>query len=261
MFGDYVVLRFLAAPLGVGADVVTMAFVGSELSAVAGVGLTDTVPIILLASGAGILLGPAGFALMLILRNAVTIREMETAEIEFAKKIFGNDSLDFGRIRLTNILIGDTKRTVPSVDGLILVNLGSECLADPTRYQSKDYPVAGQVFIHELTHAWQICRNAFTTAIYFDAAAATIKGPSAYHPPPDASLPFSEHGLEQQATMIDQWYAWTVYQAMDVSQRAKLLSYYRAANNQVAADLPSYVTTDGQVYARYVEGNIRLARL
>jgi len=58
----------------------------------------------------------------------------------------------------------------------------------------------GQVFIHEMTHAWQIRTESFVPGIVCRAAF----GPRSYTP--SLGTPWGELGLEQQATTVDQWF-------------------------------------------------------
>ena len=85
----------------------------------------------------------------------VKIRRLRDDEVAFARQVFG-DSLDFDRIRLTNLSgIGTRAFTTPTVDGTILLNIGN-AFNEPTLAVYPPYPVPGQILIHELTHAWQI---------------------------------------------------------------------------------------------------------
>jgi len=110
-----------------------------------------------LAIGPAIILGVAAGA---IVDAMVKIRRLRPEEEDFVKDVFG-DSLDFEKIRLTN-LVGLSGRpfTVPTVDNHILVNIGvSNAMFDApttTALLTKTMPLAGQLLIHELTHAWQI---------------------------------------------------------------------------------------------------------
>jgi hypothetical protein len=83
----------------------------------------------------------------------------------------------------------------------------------PLRSAYPSYPIAGQVLIHELTHAWQIEHTDISdgfvpglmcTGIYNQ----TVLGQAAYHygrPGP----PWSSFNMEAQAAIVDQWFAGT----------------------------------------------------
>ena len=74
----------------------------------------------------------AGVAAGKVVDAMVKIRSLRDDERNFARKVF-NDSLDFGRIRLTNLLgFQGRKFTVPTMDGTILANFGGD-LTRPLR--------------------------------------------------------------------------------------------------------------------------------
>ena len=116
---------------------------------------------------AGVAVG-AGFEL------AIEHRRMTPDEHHFAARVFGN-TLPVDRIRLTNLLgIGLRPFTIPTVGDTILVNLG-EGFRDPIGYAGLGDPdnpgrqTPGQLFIHELTHAWQIDTETFLPGLMCEA--------------------------------------------------------------------------------------------
>ena len=75
------------------------------------------------------------------------------------------------------------KFTIPSIDNSILVNL-DDAFDHPMSYQDApggNYTQPGSVFIHELTHAWQITNNSFLGVLcgmsgnydYYDSSGRT----------------------------------------------------------------------------------------
>src|SRR5918999_6317927 len=93
--------------------------------------------------------------------TAATIkqRHMIDAEKAFADQVF-RGRLPLDRILLTNLVgLGDRPFTAPGPGGAILVNLGKG-FDNPVSYTGKGgdtlgLNAPGQLFIHELTHAWQ----------------------------------------------------------------------------------------------------------
>ncbi|MEP7309466.1 MAG: hypothetical protein ABJA98_28510 [Acidobacteriota bacterium] len=135
-------------------------------------------------------------------------------EVEFANRVF-RGSLPVNRIVLTNMLgMGRRPFTIPSVGDTILVNLGAG-FDQPTQYPGLGDPenpatqAPGQLFIHELVHAWQIDTASFMPGLICGALlnqATTIGGNmSVYrYGPPDRD--FGRFNLEQQASIIDDWF-------------------------------------------------------
>jgi hypothetical protein len=205
-----VILRVALGPAG------WFVFIGEELMAL---NPQLASPDILkgIAVGAGVLLiaGPFGLIPALV-AGAATValsdirhRSMRPRERAFANRVF-KGTIDFDKVVLTNLTHdGGRKFTIPSVGGAILVNMG-DAFDDPMRHKSppdQEYPEPGAVFIHELTHAWQIYNKSFIGVIsglssnydYFDA-----RGRNG-----DTAWPKRDWGTfnnEQQAHIIDDWY-------------------------------------------------------
>lgn len=100
-------------------------------------------------------------------------------ERAFADRVF-RGKVPYDRILKTNLVgLGDRPFTVPGPGGAILVNLGHG-FDDPVHYTGiggadNGLNAPGQLFIHELTHAWQIANDSFTPA-YYCRAASTAAG-------------------------------------------------------------------------------------
>ena len=134
---------------------------------------------------------------------------MTTEERDFADRVF-NGTVDFDRVTLTNMSHDGTKFTIPSVDDSILVNM-DDALDQTMTYTSKgDYEQPGSVFIHELTHAWQITNNSFVGVIcgmssdynYHEGSKDTDR--TKY--PTWTNQPWGEFNNEKQAHIVDDWY-------------------------------------------------------
>ena len=218
LLGDLVEFFVVAETLGVGLGVCVV--VGDELNK-AGATLPGVGGIagITVAAGVVYIFGPsaivaavvAGVAVGAVVDAMIELRELTGAERDFARQVFGN-SLDFDRIRLTNLSgLGGRCFTAPTLGHVTLVNLGN-AHDSPTTAVFSAYPKPGQVFIHELTHAWQLqhasledgfvpglmCHGVLNQTLVSDAYKYGPPGP-----------PWSSFGLEAQAAIVDDWFGGT----------------------------------------------------
>ena len=130
-------------------------------------------------------------------------RRMSSEEHWLAKMVYGN-SLPFHKIVLTDVVgMGGRWFVVPNVVGEILVNIG-ESFKDPLHYTNATYPEFGQVLMHELGHAWQI-HHAGPIDFVIEAVPPQVTG--AEYDPGNGSKLWNEYSVEQQATIVDRWYA------------------------------------------------------
>lgn len=171
-----------------------------------------------LAIGPAFILGVAAGA---IVDSMVKIRRLLPPEEDFVKEVFG-DTLDFNKIRLTNLVgLGGRPFTIPTVDDHVLVNIGvsNDMFDAPTTtgIPNTKKATAGQLLIHELTHAWQI-QHPFLEDGYVPGwlcegiGEQVIEGSAAYYYGP-AGPPWRHFGVEAQAHMVDEWFAGTGAQA------------------------------------------------
>ncbi|MFI7696973.1 hypothetical protein ACIBQ6_48450 [Nonomuraea sp. NPDC049655] len=180
----------LGATFGVIAGVVVFAFGGS----------------VVLAIAAGVAVGAMTNAL-------IKQRPLWAEEAKFANgEVFGG-TLPADRITLTHLAgLGGRPFTMPGVDGRIYVNIGGDAFdAGPLKYKNKAYPVEGGLLIHELVHAWQISHSAFlpgTVCQGIVVQANNQVGESVYQYPAPGGA-WSSFGIEQQAAIVDQWFAGT----------------------------------------------------
>ena len=206
----------VAETLGVGLALYLTA--GSELSR-AGVSLPGLGGVVGLGVVGGVvfIFGPfatvpalvLGVAAGAIVDSMVKIRPLSDREVTFARQVFG-DALDYGRIRLTN-LSGLARRafTVPTVDGTILVNIGNAFDAPSDAVFPGNYPVPGQILIHELTHAWQIqhasLEDGFIPGLMCQGVLnqTVVSNPYVYGP---AGQPWRCFNMEAQGAIVDQWF-------------------------------------------------------
>lgn len=202
-----------AGAAGFAAGVVIM--VGYEMGhAVGDLNLDQSVGVIsgvaVFATGGTLLLVVAsGVAAGAVTHAAIQERPMTAAEITFAKQVFG-DTIPWDRIEITNLhSFGGRAFTTPFIGGKIYVNLG-EAFGDPQHYnKNQDYPVQGQLLIHELTHAWQIAHASLLPDFMCKAVVAQadfdLFGEDVYAYGP-AGPAWSQFGPEQQAAIVDGWF-------------------------------------------------------
>ena len=229
--GSYVAAVAVAGVAGAGF------FVGTELAQLARlrVGTQGTLAGILVSGGMIWVLGPeimlpaivAGIVVGKAVDSDIKARGMNDVERDFARNVFEN-TIPYERITLTNLSWdGGRKYTIPSIDGSILMNMGDALDAPgvigvpqggPSAYSNPGsrYPIVGQTFIHELTHAWQIANAVFLPGLICDWAVGTAFGGLNYDYF-DASKgrlndtswmckPWTGFGIEQQAQIVDDWY-------------------------------------------------------
>ena len=204
-------LSFVALEVVAGPVVAVVVVLGSELTQLTGVSILGpgALPGVVVAAGIAWLLGPgmvfpalvAGVAAGLVTDELIKFRRMSGDEEVFADQVFMGQ-VPYNQVWLTNMSNGGRAFTWPMPDGSILMNLG-DAQPDPVHYAKPDssYTDQGQLFIHEMTHAWQIAHTTFP----FGLACERIKDPSYDYGPPGP--PFSLFTVEGQASLVDDWYA------------------------------------------------------
>lgn len=216
---EFAVVSSLLLPFGpTGPCLAALAFAGSELGAIAEAPLIGAagLPGLLVAGGVAFLVGPTMVipALVggtLIGEALVEHRKLNEAEKAMAMELFA-DTLPWDRIVLSN-LSGPTGApiTIPSWDGTILVGLGEGY--DNEAYVPPGMGMGGQLLMHELAHAWQIAHKSFKLEYFWKAAIDIAVGNASYEYGP-ADQSWRHFGLEQQASIVDEWWAGTTYRAI-----------------------------------------------
>ncbi|MET3650795.1 hypothetical protein [Dyella japonica] len=170
------------------------------------------------ASGVAFLVSPGLLIPAFLVGAAITPalikqRKLEPFECAFADQVFGG-KIPYDRILLTNMSGFDGHGfTVPGPGDVILVNMG-EGYEHPTTWAfnaSGDSARApGHLFMHELTHAWQIAHDSFTPILYCEAvreqAWALYDRPAVYRYGA-AGKRWSDYRVEQQASIVADWFA------------------------------------------------------
>jgi hypothetical protein len=212
------VVEFLAVNAVAGPQVAAVIVLGSELGALTGLPFEHP-PLLAGAAVAGgviLLFGPslmlpaviAGLAAGAQLHS----RPLRESEKQFAAQVFGDDTLPVDQIRVTNLSRGNRKFCVPHGDGTILVCMGE--MEEDTLQTNRR-----AVFVHELTHAWQIKHYAFSAELIWEAAINEVKGTTAAYTYALDGRAWSDYGAEQQARIIQDWYS--IY-ANDLGSQAAL---------------------------------------
>jgi hypothetical protein len=144
----------------------------------------------------------------------IRFRPMNDQEIALANKVF-EGTLPIERIIITDLYrpgqnvngAVDREFVVPGIDGSILVNMGKnfDHTLEPDIQRRDGYKKPGEVLIHELTHAWQIHHSTFLPGLLckalIDANYTYDKTKVREHAPWSSTF-----GLEEQASIVDQWF-------------------------------------------------------
>ncbi len=132
-------------------------------------------------------------------------RHLTGDERAFVERVFETTLPPDDRVVLTNLTgIEGRKFVCPNASGQALVNLG-EAYDDPVHYQDDKYPAPGKVLVHELTHVWQLHHATFVPGLVCEGIANQLAG-AQYRPGPGGG-PWAGYNLEQQATIVDEWFA------------------------------------------------------
>jgi hypothetical protein len=200
---------------------------GGELAAATGITFDNPHILAGVTVAGGILLvfGPSAIIPALVAGTATALltdiqfRPMNQDEINLAFRVF-KDTLPIERIVLTNLYNptntpnGFLARefTIPGIaDGKILVNMGKnfEHTLEPDVQQNvrgTSYQSAGQVLIHELTHAWQIHHSSFLPGLLCKALTSANYKLDEAKVREHASWSGGAFDLEGQAAIIDKWF-------------------------------------------------------
>ena len=237
-----------------GPEIAVVIVGGSELGDITGIKFADPsgLPGVAVAGATILVFGP-NVILPAVIAGAVVASEIKHRSLQDEEKalaalVFG-DTLPTDRIVLTNLPgLGGRAFTIPSFDNSILINLGSAYDApDPLHHTEGAYPTAGQLFIHELTHAWQIEYADFVPGWFCDAVAVQTRytfGEDVYTPGA-AGRDWHRFTLEQQGRVVDQWFGTYASGWTDVNDaKAKL-------NSKNALQDPFFP---------YIANNVRLAQ-
>jgi hypothetical protein len=208
---------------GVGGLVVICAFELIDLLELQELALPGTVGLIV-TGGVLLVFGPgaiipaliAGVAAGAITAALVKQRRLTDAEWSLVETVFPGQ-LPRERIVITNLTgAGGRPFTMPGPGDAIIVNLGGG-YDDPANYTGKGQDddrsrKPGQLLIHELTHAWQIAHSEFIPGLVCNGIAnqvGTLGGNMDVYKYGPAGQNWDQFNLEQQGSIVDDWYAGT----------------------------------------------------
>lgn len=166
---------------------------------------------ILVGAGSFLVLGPFGL-IPAVLAGAATIavadihhRRLTDGEIAFAQQIFGS-TVRYNDVLVTDLLRPDGKKfCIPFTGNTILMGLGPAAHQDPVRWRNPDPGSSsqqpGQLFVHELTHAWQI-----STRGPIDVICGMSDDYTYLDDPTWAARDWNSFNFEEQARIVGDWY-------------------------------------------------------
>jgi Fibronectin type III domain len=200
-------LSFVVTDIAFGPQVAVVVFLSNEVTSVTGSG------------SVGGLVSVGGLAWAISPTYAVPIfvgariatdalvkhRKITSEEYEFARIVFGNTLPPAQQITLTNLGGKDNRAFVfPLPDGSVQMNLTDAVYSapgGPMRAVRSNHPVPGELFIHEMTHTWQLHNRKPTTYQWiFEGVQAVDYKPLAAH------RSWSANDLEKQATIVNTWF-------------------------------------------------------
>jgi hypothetical protein len=177
---------------------------------------------ITVAAGVLVLFGPSAIVPALVAGTGTALladirhRTLRRDEIDFARRVF-LDKVPYHRILVTDLYNPDStdagipldrEFTFPALDGGIWINMGKnfdQTLGPDANASVRggSYSTDGQVFIHEMTHAWQIANTnnftlgckALTDHNYNFGIERVLRG-----------VPFRAFGPEEQGAIVDKWF-------------------------------------------------------
>lgn len=182
--------------------------------------------------------------------NLIKHRSPTAQEYAFARSVFGDTLPPAGKVTLTNLGGKDNRAfVVMTPDGSIQMNLtnrvftapgGPMRAVGPNRNGDVSYPVPGELFIHELTHAWQLAHRGPSPYQWIIEGVTS----SNYHPKP-ANQPWRDNNIEQQATIVNEWFGNHAEGWVDQADLGRRLEVAEAVRDP---------------YFRFIKDNIRLGQ-
>jgi hypothetical protein len=212
-------------------------WLGARLGAGGTIGVVAGVVVFGVAALAGAPLGTAvlmavvaGVAAGAVTEALINQRPLNDTEINYARRVFG-DTIPYDKVWITNLGgLNNRAFTAPGVDGKTYVNLGY-AWPDPLGRYPTPYPHAGQVLIHELTHAWQIAHTGFLPGLMCSGIVNQVEytfGDNVYdYGAP--GLPWADFNLEQQGAIVDQWFGGS-HHSSDYLPMSRQNPYYQSGS-------------------------------
>ena len=131
------------------------------------IGVIAGTAVFIVTGGVVLLAVAAGVAAGAVAAANIKERQISAAEYEFANNVFRGTLPQMNQIWLTNLSgLGGRAFTAPGLDGRIYMNLG-DGFESPLTFIG-NYSRAGEIFIHEMTHVWQIEHASFLPGLICD---------------------------------------------------------------------------------------------
>jgi hypothetical protein len=163
-----------------------------------------------LATGLYIPVIPAGYIAGSIVNLVQRNRTISAVEYNYAQSVvFGWTLPSRDSIILTDMTgFNGRQITLKNAAGQYVVGLGP-LYDDPLHSTRPNHPAEkeGDIFIHELTHVWQLCYRPFIpfACDSIDAGIRYMQGDSSVYAP-QGTKQFYESGPEQQASIVQLWF-------------------------------------------------------
>lgn len=166
-----------------------------------------------IASGGGLVLAvTTGVQAGLMTKALIKYRPLTAQEYDFADKVFKGSLPPAQNILLTNLENLEGRAfTMPGGGNKIYINIGAYAYDHPLTHVRGEGDRPGQLFIHELTHVWQIHHKKFVPGWVCEGLILQAGNyiSSAYDYTSDGALPWADFNIEQQAAIVDNWFGGT----------------------------------------------------
>lgn len=232
------VAKFLLGATPAGAAIGTVVFIGVEAGSLISTG--SLVPGARVLGNVLWLAGPSNTLLALAAEGIASAgsrsREISEEEYRWADdEVFKGSLPPRTRLVLTDTIgPGGRAFTFPRFDGKITLNMGPDAFGDPRSYGVNEPDAQkrrryGEVFVHELVHAWQIQHASTDLALLADALVSKIceitQGQDRVYGYGDAGLPFARFNLEQQAQIVSDWFAGRKWRGVQKDETSPYFAY------------------------------------
>jgi len=163
-----------------------------------------------IASGGGAVMAvTTGVKAGLVTKALIKNRPLTAEEYNFANVVFNGTLPPAQDIILTNLEgLGGRAFVMPGVGSKIYINIGAYGYDRPMTHVRSVDDDPGRLFIHELTHVWQIHHKKFVpgwVCAGLIAQAGNTFG-DAYDYRSKGFLPWTEFNIEEQSSLVDEWF-------------------------------------------------------
>eukprot|EP00877_Chromochloris_zofingiensis_P001670 jgi/Chrzof1/11503/UNPLg00435.t1 len=208
----------------------------------------SAVPGARVVSGVLMFAGPSNTLLALaadsIASSGSQQRPIHKAEYDWANaEVFNYTLPPMDWLWITDTIGGGNRPfTFPQGEHKITINMGPAAYEDPRSFNVAGEKVYGEVFIHELVHAWQLFHSPTRVELLAEVLATKLCEAGGGYPYSygAAGPPFGDFNMEQQASIVEDWWAG------------------RHSQTRQLGEIPPKDLNSP--YFRYVNGNIRIGQ-